>query len=407
MTLNSTLTSATLGNDWLYENSLKIILENQAGTGAFIASPNFGQYHYSWFRDGAFIALALSDTGRPETIEASRRFHEWVNNIIQRYRSLAQGAVARVKAGEPLNPVTDILHCRYTVDGEPSQEDWTPFQIDGFGTWLFALAEHYKGLDPAMAGRELVQFSDSICLLVDYLGALWLVPNFDCWEEHGDKLATSTLAALSGGLGRVAELAAYLPGDTALAAAAATATNLAAEIKAYILNHGTATDPQTGQLYLTKFCGDSAAGELRGAVDANLLWAAIPYGLWPVEHPLSQATVERIIKDLVAGGKLDGSGGVHRYSRDTYFGGGEWILLTAWLAVVRLAGGDRAGANALLGWIERQAQPDGSLPEQTFEHLNQPDMLNHWTQLWGEVASPLVWSHASYVTLINRLKITG
>lgn len=407
MTVDTILTSTTLNTGWLYENSLQVILANQSASGAFTASPNFGQYHYSWFRDGAFIALALTETGRPETLAASRRFHDWVNLIIQRYRSLAQGAIARVKAGQALDPVRDVLHCRYTLDGEPSGEDWTPFQIDGFGTWLFALADYCRALDPAQASQALARYNASIGLLVDYLGALWRIPNFDSWEEHGDKLATSTLAALYGGLSRVAELAAYRPGDSLLGEAAATAGGLAAEIKAFILQNGTATDATTGQRYLTKFCGGSPAGELAGAVDANLLWAAIPYGLWPVDHPLIQATVERIIGDLVAGGQLNGQAGVHRYARDSYFGGGEWLLLTAWLAVVRLEGGDLDGARALLGWIENQAQPDGAMPEQTFEHLNQPAMLDHWIKLWGEVASPLVWSHASYVTLVNRLRAAG
>lgn len=417
MTVDSTVASLTLNTGWLYENSLRVIMANQAATGAFIAAPNFGQYRYSWFRDGAFIALALSDTGRPETLEAARRFHGWVNEIVQRYRALAESTIAKVKAGQTLDPVTDVLHCRYTVDGEPSQDDWVPFQIDGFGTWLYILAEYCKKLEPAQAAAELAQYGDSIALLVDYLGALWQTPNYDSWEEHGDKIATSTLAALYGGLSRVAELAAYLPEDTILETAASTATQTAGEIKKYILEHGTTTDPDTGQRYLTKFCGGANPGELAGAVDANLLWVAIPYSLLPVNDPLIQATVEKIVRDLVAGGKLDASqldtsqldssAGVHRYARDTYFGGGEWLLLTAWLAVVRLEQGDTAGAKALLSWIEKQARPDGALPEQTFEHMNKPDMLNFWVELWGEVASPLVWSHASYVTLVNRLRSAG
>lgn len=406
MTVDSTVTSPALNTGWLYENSLRVILANQAPTGAFIASPNFGQYRYSWFRDGAFIALALADTGRPETIEAARRFHGWVNAIVRRYRDLALGAIAKVKAGQTLDPVTDVLHCRYTVDGEPSQDDWVPFQIDGFGTWLYVLAEYCRKLEPARAAAELAEYSDAIALLVDYLGALWLTPNYDCWEEHGDKIATATLAALYGGLSHVAELAAYRPGDAVLETAA-TASAKAGEIKAYILANGTALDPVSGERYLTKYCGGENPGELAGAVDSNLLWAAAPYGLWPVDDPLVTATVEKIIRDLVAGGKLNGSAGAHRYALDSYFGGGEWLLLTAWLAVVRLDQGDSAGAKALFGWIERQASPNGDMPEQTFEHMNQPDMLGYWIKTWGEVANPLVWSHASYVTLVNRLRAAG
>ncbi|HEX2910624.1 MAG TPA: glycoside hydrolase family 15 protein [Chloroflexia bacterium] len=407
MIVDTEVASTLLDTGRLYEYSLKVILENQSSTGAFIASPNFSQYKYSWFRDGSFIALALAETARPETIAASGRFHAWVNAIIQRYRSLAEQAIAKVKNGQELNPVTDVLHCRYTVEGLPSMEDWTPFQIDGFGTWLFALAEYCKVLDGATVAQELAAYSDSIILLVAYLEALWQVPNFDCWEEHGDKIATSTLAALYGGLSRIPELAAYLPEDTRLAEAATSATKTAAEIKAYILQNGIATAETGGQRYLTKFCGGADPGELAGAVDANLLWVAVPYGLLPVDDPLIQNTVERIIKDLIFEQQLNGLAGVHRYARDTYYGGGEWLLLTAWLAMVRLAGGDADGAKTLSNWIEKQAEANGDLPEQTFEHLNRPDMSGYWKDLWGEVATPLVWSHASYISLVNRLRAAG
>jgi GH15 family glucan-1,4-alpha-glucosidase len=405
MLLDSTFPPPSLNNDWLYETSLKIILANQAETGAFVASPNFGQYRYCWFRDGAFIALALSETGRPETIEASRRFHQWANNTIQRHRPTAQAAIAKVRAGQPLNRVTDVLHCRYTLNGEPSKEEWGPFQIDGFGTWLFALADYARRLDPTQAAFEIEGYSDSIQLLVEYLGALWLTPNYDCWEEHGDQLATSTLAALYGGLSRVGEMALLDPDDRLLAEAGRTASGLAAQIKNYLWQYGTTTDPATGERYLTKFCGGTAAGDLAGAVDANLLWVAVPYGLWPVADPLVQATLRGIISELVTTGQPDGHSGVHRYVLDSYFGGGEWLLLTAWLGAVLVESGQTEGAKALLGWIEKQARPDGALPEQTFQHLNQPAKLAYWTARWGEVATPLIWSHASYVTLVNRLKV--
>jgi len=47
----------------LYAASLRVILEGQAATGAYIASPNFPVYKYSWFRDGSFIANAMSIAG--------------------------------------------------------------------------------------------------------------------------------------------------------------------------------------------------------------------------------------------------------------------------------------------------------------------------------------------------------
>jgi len=42
-------------------------------------------------------------------------------------------------------------------------------------------------------------------------------------------------------------------------------------------------------------------------------------------------------------------GGVHRYATDTYYGGGEWVLLTAWLGWYYT----KIGANekALAGYV--------------------------------------------------------
>ncbi|MFO7662332.1 MAG: glycoside hydrolase, partial [Chloroflexota bacterium] len=58
----------------LWDRSIDIILENQSSSGAYLASPNFPTYHYSWFRDGAFIAYAMDIAGHHES---AARFHEW------------------------------------------------------------------------------------------------------------------------------------------------------------------------------------------------------------------------------------------------------------------------------------------------------------------------------------------
>ena len=57
----------------LYRRSIQIILENQSGSGAYIASPHFPTYHYCWFRDGAFCAYAMDLAGERES---AARFHD-------------------------------------------------------------------------------------------------------------------------------------------------------------------------------------------------------------------------------------------------------------------------------------------------------------------------------------------
>ncbi|MEP6895352.1 MAG: hypothetical protein ABI986_07075 [Chloroflexota bacterium] len=39
------------------------------------------------------------------------------------------------------------------------------------------------------------------------------------------------------------------------------------------------------------------------------------------------------------------------------------------------------------------------MPEQVAENLNVPDYYPTWVERWGDVASPLLWSHAKYIIL--------
>ncbi|HMQ33669.1 MAG TPA: hypothetical protein PKD53_23255, partial [Chloroflexaceae bacterium] len=142
---------------------------------------------------------------------------------------------------------------------------------------------------------------------------------------------------------------------------------------------------------LTKFVG----GDL---VDASLLGAATPYGLLAPDHPVMAATVARIEADLRRGG-------VRRYLDDTYYGGGEWLLLAAWLGWHYAEAGEPARARALLDWVAAQATPDGHLPEQICDDCLSPAHYRPWVERWGEVATPLLWSHAMYLILRDALGV--
>lgn len=93
-------------------------------------------------------------------------------------------------------------------------------------------------------------------------------------------------------------------------------------------------------------------------------------------------------------------GGVHRHLDDVYYGGGEWLLLTALLG---LAEPNRA--RECLDWIAAHAGPDGALPEQSQDHLLHPDELPRWIEKWGPPASALLWSHAMFLTLAHEVGV--
>jgi GH15 family glucan-1,4-alpha-glucosidase len=137
------------------------------------------------------------------------------------------------------------------------------------------------------------------------------------------------------------------------------------------------------------------------SVDASLLGLATPYRLLTPDDQLMRKTVARVEEDLHF------TGGVHRYQADTYYGGGEWVLLTAWLGWYYAELGETSRATELLCWVEAQADADGLLPEQVSGHLLAPAYYAQWTGKWGPVAKPLLWSHAMYLILFSVLGSGG
>lgn len=111
-----------------------------------------------------------------------------------------------------------------------------------------------------------------------------------------------------------------------------------------------------------------------------------------------QATLANIERDI-----LVPDGGVYRYATDTYFGGGEWLLLTAWSAWVYIELGRIDEAQRLFTWVEAQAAPNGEMPEQVSAHLLDASYYPNWVARWGDPACPLLWSHGMYLILESRL----
>ena len=91
-------------------------------------------------------------------------------------------------------------------------------------------------------------------------------------------------------------------------------------------------------------------------------------------------------------------GGVHRNLDDTYYGGGEWLLLTALLGLA-----ERERAPGCLAWIAGHATADGLLPEQSQDHLLAPERFEPWVARWGPPPCPLLWSHAMLLVLVREI----
>ena len=353
----------------LADSSLQLILSLQDESGAYPASPTFSAYRgYSWFRDGAFIADGVSSAG---AVESADRFHDWCTRILVSRR----GQIERIVAAEPPVPDSEMLPTRFTFAGEEGTDEWWDFQLDGYGTWLWAVAEHAQ-----RHAVSLDRWMPAVELATDYLLSSWQRPCFDWWEESATRVHVSTLGCIAAGLDAVRPYLDDVRATSVLIAVEAITTLIRSE--GLVDGH------------LAKWLGSQE-------VDASLLALVHPLDVFPASTPIGAATVAAIDEQLTV------SGGVHRYLADTFFGGGQWPLLSCFLGLAFSAAGDSDRALQQLRWAAGTANESGELPEQVAIHLLDPASEQEWVARWGTVATPLLWSHAMYVRLASELGIGG
>lgn len=363
------------------EFDIEALLAAQHDNGAFPASAAFSQYGYCWLRDGSFIAHALDVASHtvPDADLAERarsaatRFHGWVATTLSRHAHTLDEVIGRRAGGEPVHQ-DDFLPARFAVDGEWERGGWANFQLDGYGQWLWVLARYLRSNAQSELPSEL---EPAVRLVVRYLSTFWDQPCADPWEENGSQLHTATLGSVYAGLSDIRPFVPPLLADAAKAACAGA------------------------MRYIRDDCV-SEAGLIKSirntAVDASLLWLSVPFEVFAVDDPVMVATAARIERELLGGG-------VRRYLADTYYGGGEWILLTAWLAWYWLRVGRRADAEKLMEWIEAQRGEAGALPEQVPGPTVHGRFLAFWKREWGPSAEQLLWSHAMVAIVRSELSV--
>jgi len=354
----------------LAAESVELIVSLQEPGGAYPASPTFSAYRgYSWFRDGAFIADGVSSAG---AVDSASAFFDWCSRILVDRRDQVEAVVAAASAGTPL-PDNALLATRFTFDGQEGDDEWWDFQLDGYGTWLWAVVDHAQ-----RHGLDLSRWRPAIELSVDYLISSWSRPCFDWWEEHDEHVHVSTLGCIAGGLAAV--LRAGVLGDERETAAS----------DAHLAILDTMARQGTRDGHLTKWLGSLE-------VDGSLAALVAPLGV--VDGSVAAATVEALERDLTV------DGGTHRFRADTFFGGGQWPLLSCFLGLAHARLGNRERARELLEWAASTATDAGDLPEQVDRHLLDPSMQQEWIDRWGTAATPLLWSHAMLVRLAVELDV--
>jgi oligosaccharide amylase len=345
----------------LERESVLVLKLSTATTGSIIASPDTRSlavggdtYNYCWWRDGAFISEAMDQC---RLRELSARF--------LRFARTCQ------------SPDGSFLH-RFFPDGEVGST-WHPppfLQIDQTASVISAAWHHMdRGADPDVllelwpmvesAGNFLVKFRDHPTGLPS--------PSFDLWEERSGIHLYST-AAVVHGLESAARIAGVLGKD-------ATHWQTAAdEVRAAVVHQ--MWDPS-----LARFVRSLEPRDER--IDASTL-LALDLGLLAPSDPRYRATVETTERRLSS----KAVGGLARYEGDEYYGPeNPWIVCTLWLAAAHLKLGNRSRCRELIDWVVAHATPAGLLPEQVDAVTGEP-----------KSATPLVWSHATFLDVISRYR---
>jgi isomaltose glucohydrolase len=362
----------------LRARSIELVRRHQHPSGAYPAAPGFSAYDgYAWFRDGSFVAEGMSRAGAHDSAEA---WHRWVADLLAVEADRVADLRSRRDAGLGIRD-EDMLPTRYRLDGSRGADAWWDVQIDGLGTWLWSLHAHEQ-----RSGRGLDWADDAVRTATDYLCTFAADPSYDWWEEFRDHTHVASLAPVRHGLLRAA--ASGRLGEERLS----RVRTVVARIEELVTARGTTR--AEGPTRLAKWLdGDG--------LDASLLAAVHPFGLAGPSTSVGRATVCAVRDTLCR------DGGVHRYLDDTFYGGGRWPLLTAFLGWAEAACGDTEAASTRLRWVLSQADDDGLLPEQVGDPLLHPHRHEEWVQRWGPVARPLLWSHGMFLVLDDVLHGSG
>lgn len=237
------------------------------------------------------------------------------------------------------------LNARYTYDGEDPSGEWASTQLDGYGTLIWAIKQH-----GTRHNRDIERYKEVTDLLQLYLVKQWREPCYDWWEERLGQHAASLACVYAG-------LRAY---DNPEAHDVKQAIQIDCE--------------RTDASMLVCFLFD--------AIDEDQF------------APLLEDIESTLVSE---------DGGVYRYKDDSYFGGGEWPVLTALLGWCYVKLGRIDDARQKLEWCESHMQNNGWLPEQKSEHMLHPEQYRFWVEKWGEPANPLLWSQAMFISLARNL----
>ena len=345
----------------LYQRSVFVIRSVASANGAIIASPDLSSllsggdtYNYCWWRDGGYISKAMDEAGLYENAD---RFLDFAMDHQQ--------------------PEGYFVH-RHFPDGEFGST-WHPppfIQVDQTGTVIAAAWHHYKrrrDLDRLLQLWPMVKSAANFLTMFRDPASGLPAPSFDLWEETKGVHTYSTAVTVHA-LERAARIATELGKDPSRWRVASLDIRQAAMRQLYNATSG-------------RFVRSLQPADAR--LDASLL-LALKLGLVEWDDPRAKAAVDAVEARLW-NPKV---GGIARYEGDQYYGvENPWIICTLWLAEARLQLGDPGRCRELIEWAAQRTTSQLLLPEQVDAATGAP-----------KSATPLTWSHSTYVDVVNKYR---
>lgn len=373
----------------LFRRSLLIIRTQIDDGGAILAANdsdimqfNKDTYTYMWPRDGALVAMALSEAKYEAMV---RDFLFFCQRII----------------------TTDgyVLH-KYNPDGSlgsswhPKMKDGEiqlPIQEDESALILVAMQKYYESFHNIEVIQKLF---DEIVLkigrwmmrFIDTKTGLPLA-SYDLWEEQRG-VFTYTASSVYAGLKAAAYLAEETGHTTDSVAFKKAAQKMQRAICKYLYCENAKRFLKKVQIKNGKIL------EKDSTVDASLafIWKM---GVLPADDRRVHNTMEAIKAHLTVPTEI---GGIARYTHDGYHfdfsqishehvPGNPWIITSLWQAEYEMLRATNRQELDIplktLEWVRYHATPSGILPEQLHPYTGDPLSV-----------APLTWSHATFVSSV-------
>ena len=334
-------------------------------------------YSYMWPRDAALAVYAMDQAGY---VDIPRRFFELCARIV-------------TKEG--------YFRHKYTPAGDPwvdaTGKPQYPIQEDETGLVLFSLWQHYDRhrdfeFFKAYYRPLIILVGDFLASYIDPLTGL-PQPSYDLWEERRGVMSF-TVATVWAGLQAAANFAA-LYGEMTLAA---RYRGVADGIKQGTLRF--LFDPELNRFIRRIYVRADGTTARDLTIDSSVygLWY---FGMFTADDPQIVSTMKAVYERLWC--KTD-VGGIARYENDWYYQvsqdianvpGNPWFICTMrygqWLVSQARTLDDLKKARDILDWVAGAAFPSGVLSEQLDPYSKAPISV-----------SPLTWSHATVVSLVNE-----